>query len=143
YRDGRKPDFYIAEVRDEVQKWVQAWNASPEGRARLEAESDGSTVRITDTRAVALEKERVWKDLSAQILLACDSAQSVSSLCRALPYPHDSTSVREAVEQLRAHRLMLEQEGQYLTLPVFRQRPARVTPQPRYENRRLFETAAA
>jgi ribosomal peptide maturation radical SAM protein 1 len=128
YPDGRNPHDYTAPVKRAVDQWWQLRGVAPEQRPRLDAEGtdDGGLV-ITDTRPCATSPPHRLTGLAARLYRQCDSAQSVDSLVRLLGGAADAVTVRAALAQLQAAKLMIEMEGQYLSLAVLRNRPAPTT----------------
>ncbi|PYS83690.1 MAG: hypothetical protein DMF67_08460 [Acidobacteria bacterium] len=126
YEDGREPRSYVDNLRDEVnRKWWNVWFKQPlEARPRLDAYCDGRAVNITDTRAEAVAPSHRLEGLAAELYLRCDSAQSLSSLQREFGAVADAAEVLKALEGLIASKLMVEMDGQYLSLAVMRTRPA-------------------
>ena len=130
YADGREPRSYVDVLRGEVSsKWWDVWfKQPPEARPRLDAHCDGRTINITDTRAAAVEASHRLEGLAAELYLRCDSAQSLSSLQREFAAAADAAAVLKTLEELIASKLMLEMDGQYLSLAVMRSRPQLAEP---------------
>ena len=62
--------------------------------------------------------------LAAKLLLSCDSAATVETLGRRFILTSHPPRLNQPLKLLCSDRLMLEDENQFLGLPVFRQRPA-------------------
>ena len=129
YEDGRKPRVYVDVLRDIVnRKWWDVWfKRSPEERPRLDAHCDDRTVNITDTRDAAVAESHRLEGLAAELYLRCDSAQSLASLQKAFAAAGDA--VLKTLDELFAYKLMIEMEGQYLSLAVMRTRPKPAEPE--------------
>ena len=121
YGDKRDPLSYMKPINDVVRRWWKLRDA--EKPARLDAwfEEDGS-VRISDTRDAAASYERELHGLAAKLLFHCDTAATVETLARRLEM--SAAEIEATLKELCRDRLMLEDEKQFLSLPVFRKRPA-------------------
>jgi ribosomal peptide maturation radical SAM protein 1 len=122
YRDGCRPESYLANLQRAVDAWIEARQPSGTGPARLDAEIEGDAITITDTRAVASKTESRLNGLSARLLLACDSARTEKGLFQELRGEVNEGEVRHELEVLQENRLVLEQHGLFLSLPVLRHR---------------------
>ena len=117
YEDGRKPDEYTVDLGAAVQHW---WGE--QGREHppvLDATVNGSTIDVVDTRAVAVHESHRLEGIDAEILAACDSVQSSTSISRTFT-GYGSDAISESIQRLRDLQLLEEQNGHYLSLPVFR-----------------------
>ena len=130
YEDGRKPRVYVDVLRDIVnRKWWDMWFKQPqEERPRLDAHCDDRTVQITDTRPEAVAESHRLEGLAAELYLHCDSAKSLTSLQREFAAKADAADILKKLEELVASKLMIEMEGQYLSLAVMRTRPQLAEP---------------
>jgi ribosomal peptide maturation radical SAM protein 1 len=122
YTDHREPARYAGAVAEEVVRWPE-W--TDENRPRLDLFQTDSIVLITDTRACALKPSFVLTGLDAKIYLGCDTAQTPRSIARQLGNPIPEGEVRMRLESFRDAWLMAEMDGRYLSLAVWRNRPAR------------------
>jgi len=124
YADGREPRSYVDVLRQEVNsKWWNVWfKVPPEARPRLDAHCEGRKINIMDTRAAADKPSHQLEGLAAELYLRCDSAQTLSNLQREFTNSADAADVIENLEQLIAAKLMIEMDGQYLSLAVMRTR---------------------
>ena len=131
YEDGREPRVYVDVLRGVVNsKWWDVWfKRPPEERPRLDAHCDGRTINITDTRAAAVETTHHLEGLAAELYLRCDSAKSLTSLQREFAAKADAADVLKTLEELVALKLMIEVEGQYLSLAVMHTRPQLAEPE--------------
>jgi len=126
YADGRDPERYLGGLRREVQRWwEEQLVAPPDARARLDAVCEGEDVIIKDTRAVAVAPEHRLEGLAARLYLLCDSAQSPAALRRHLEGDAGAEEIQERLDELVGAKLTAEAHGQYLSLAVLRNRPAR------------------
>jgi ribosomal peptide maturation radical SAM protein 1 len=122
YDDQRLPEAYLEPLRRAVQEW---WNerVDPERRPCLDAADDGETILITDTRSVATARRHRLEDIRARVYARCDAATSPERLLREAPFAGREDEVHDALASLEADRLLLADDGRYLSLAVFRSRP--------------------
>jgi ribosomal peptide maturation radical SAM protein 1 len=126
YEDGREPLNYISEVRREVHQWWGRRTAKPDGRARLDAHfSDGDDIDIADTRGLGEPESLRLTGLAAQLYRQCDSAHGLANLQREFAGPAGEEEIFKTLAELVDAKLMVEMEGQYLSLAVIRNRPTR------------------
>lgn len=126
YADQRQPFTYINEVRREVQEWWNRRFADPEQRPRLDACFEEAAVNITDTRGLeGTEPSLQLTGLAAQLFRQCDSAHSLVHLQREFAGTASEQEIKKSLEELAAAKLMIEMDGQYLSLAVIRNRPTR------------------
>jgi hypothetical protein len=122
YGDNRDPESYMKPMSDAVRRWYAA-RAAPTP-ARLDAWFNTSeSVRIVDSRESSASYERELNGLPARLLLYCDTAATVEALARRPDLAESPRDISSTLKQLADERLMLHDEGQYLSLPVFRNRP--------------------
>jgi ribosomal peptide maturation radical SAM protein 1 len=126
YADGRDPRTYVAGLQREVWRWWEQWVSEPERRPKLDGTFDGDKIDIVDTREIVVAAEYRLTGLAARVYEACDCAQTVRNLSRLLSA--DESSIRSELDQLQSKKLLVEIDGRFLTLAVFRNRP-----QPRVE----------
>lgn len=134
YADGRKVGEYVQPAVGAVRAWWDAWSCDP--RPRLDAHIDGDAVVVTDTRDVARAAEHVLEGLPARILLHCDQRASWSTLCRDHGVVDGASpdALREALDSLVGDGLVAQRGNRFVTLAVFRDRPAdHPSTRPRYE----------
>jgi hypothetical protein len=124
YADHREPAKYTAALSEEVARWPE-W--TDEKRPRLDLFQTGSIVLITDTRACARRGSFVLTGLDAKIYLGCDTAQTPRSLARQLGDSFSEEDIRARLKSFRDALLMVEMDGHYLSLAVWRNRAARKT----------------
>jgi len=123
YGDDRHPQSYMEPMCEVVRRWWAARNATE--RAKLDAWFySNDSVRISDTRDSFAPYERELNGLPARLLFHCDTAATIDNLCRRPELADSAAEIETTLKQLCDDRLMLEDEKHYLSLPVFRQRPA-------------------
>ncbi len=124
YEDARKPETYIQRVQNEITKWRNA-RFQPDAlrRPRLDAtlHKDG-TVHVSDSRECAVAGEHWLAGLQAQLILACDVAQSSAALDRRFAAEYDGEAVANALTQMLEARLFARIDNVFLSLPVIRNR---------------------
>jgi hypothetical protein len=95
----------------------------PEEYPRLDATIvDQDDILITDTRPCAPMRSSLLSGVAAQVLLRCDTSQTVAGLARQMKT--NEAEIRVALDSLRASKLVVEMEDHYTSLPVLRNRPA-------------------
>ena len=124
YADGRDPYSYLGDVQAEMLRWWNARTTEPEQLPRLDAFCNGDAVTIKDTRPAALQSEQELAGLAAQLYLRCDAAQSLANLQREFSDVAEGQEIRRTLEECIAAKLMIEMDGQYLSLAVMRNRSA-------------------
>jgi ribosomal peptide maturation radical SAM protein 1 len=126
YSDDRNPYDYLGSVKDEVHNWWRVRNGDikKENYPRLDATHiDSGDILITDSRPCAPTSSRLVSGLDALVLAGCDSSRTVGGLTRRLDGTVAEADIRESLARLQADKLLVEMEGQYGSLPVFRNRP--------------------
>jgi ribosomal peptide maturation radical SAM protein 1 len=129
YDDGRKVDSYITRVQNEIAKWRNA-RFIEEGARRPKLDAflqDGGGMHILDSRDCATAPEHWLAGIDAQLVMACDAAQSRKALERQFAASHNREAIADALDRLMAARLFANIDDQYLNLPVLRNRPASVS----------------
>jgi ribosomal peptide maturation radical SAM protein 1 len=124
YADGRKPETYIVGVQNEVTKWRNArFQTDATKRPRLDAtlHEDG-TVHVSDTRECAIAGEHWLNGLSAELLLACDTAHTRNALESRFATEYTSDAVGQVIAKLMGAKLLAPIENVFLSLPVIRNR---------------------
>jgi len=127
YRDGRDPHHYTQELRRQTMRWMRSATAAPRRRPRLDLYNSDSVAVIEDSRACAIQPIHILRGLRKALYLQCDIAHSPETLARALGY--SLGTVTRALRALERAKLMVERDGRYLSLAVFRSRDGAV-PQP-------------
>jgi ribosomal peptide maturation radical SAM protein 1 len=123
YADGQRPTEYIGDVRREVERWLTVRSVDPGRRPRLDVTlDDDGRLDIDDTRACATKPRHHLEGLAAQLYIACDTAQTASSLSAHVAPGTDGPTVAEVLAGLCAAQLMVEMEGRFLSLGLFRNR---------------------
>jgi ribosomal peptide maturation radical SAM protein 1 len=140
YPESADPGSYMSAAKREVELWKQSREQEtflltkegvlkcvvgrPEDRPHLDAWQTGDEVEVIDTRPCAVQPSHYLTGVSAQVFLLCDSAESVTSICRRLAAEFDRESIQAAITELVSAKLMIEMGGQFLSLAVLRNRPA-------------------
>jgi ribosomal peptide maturation radical SAM protein 1 len=127
FQDQREPLEYAAPLICQVGHWSHlASMVDPEERPRLDLYRSDATLIIRDSRPCASQPLHVLDGLGAEVYLLCDSVQIEKGLARKLSAA--SSEIRGVLEQLIAEKLMVEIEGQYISLAVQRNRPVEDRP---------------
>ncbi len=144
YLDERKPEAYLMASKRAVQEWGVARNREAGLRPHLDAvcREDGS-IQITDTRGCATGPVHELTPLAAQIYLTCDSAQSLSSLLNLFADTADEVEIRATLRTFQDDNLMIEMDGQYLSLAVMRSRPKQSSRKGNYVYQQFQEATPA
>jgi len=125
YPEEQPPRDYVRGVKEAIDRWyaVRSAEVKPEHYPKLDATIEGDEVRIEDTRPCALAAVQLLRRLEARLLLACDTARTVSGLAKDC---HASAEeVLEGLASLQAQKLLIEMDGHYASLPVLRNRQVR------------------
>jgi ribosomal peptide maturation radical SAM protein 1 len=121
HMDGREPDTYIGSAGSEVHKWWACRTNSPESAPVLDAfENASGEFTIHDTRPCRVAAEHELKDLSGALYALCDTAHVLGALVRTTGRPAEE--IQPVLKDLLQRKLMLEIDGQYLSLAVMRRR---------------------
>jgi ribosomal peptide maturation radical SAM protein 1 len=121
YDDGRRPAEYLQPLQREIQLWWKSW-ASVDQKPALDARFDEDTVTIIDSRAASRAPRHTLTGLAAKVFARCDVATTVQALSRHPDLGGDVAAVTPLLASLCENGLMVEIEGQYQSLPVFRDR---------------------
>jgi ribosomal peptide maturation radical SAM protein 1 len=124
YNDGRDPQSYVSRAEREIARWTSLRRQPPERRPLLDLHREGDAVIVKDTRPCAVASEHRLEGLAAELYLLCDNIRRMPGLRRELAGRADESELRNALDRLLAARLMVETEGQYLSLAVVRDRSA-------------------
>ncbi|HEV2815298.1 MAG TPA: RiPP maturation radical SAM C-methyltransferase [Solirubrobacteraceae bacterium] len=122
YADDRIPETYLEPVLRAVSAWWRH-RIDADGRPRLDAEAHGDAIVVHDTREVATAAEHRLEGTEARVYARCDRAATLQALVQDESIAAGEDAVRDAVDRLVADRLLVEDEGRYLSLAVFRSRP--------------------
>ena len=124
HADGRDPEVYVRPVREAIEAW-QAANAAGGYRALRYRRGPGFLV-IQDRRPNLESADYSFSEREARLVLACEdgatAAEAHQSLEQADRADLDVDDVEEFLDDLVASRLMYEEDGRYLALPL----PARL-----------------
>lgn len=126
YADGRRVESYLSAIHAEIAKWRNArFDQNSSQRPQLEATlQPGGDIHIKDTRECALFAECCLTGLDARLLSACDALQSLQSLNNRFDGEYATAAVNESLNRLKGMKFCIEMDGQILSLPVLRNRPA-------------------
>jgi ribosomal peptide maturation radical SAM protein 1 len=119
YRDGRKPEEYVAGFRDSWREWSAAWQGNFK---RLSYHVQGDAMHVYDRRSNVENKLYELSPAAARIYAACDAGTTPRVAWDALtPEERAETSVesvRNLLDDLTARRLMFHEGEYYLSLAV-------------------------
>lgn len=117
YADGRRPETYMAPLRDAVSAWWRAASLPEASRPRLDASwLTPDAVVVTDTRDGAAVPTRRLTGLAARVLAACDTSRGLAGVMRDVGGCEEA--VAACLRDLIDLRLVIEMEGRFLTLAV-------------------------
>jgi len=142
YDDGRQTAEYVRPLQREIQRWWDSWT-DRDKKPTLDARFDEGRGTIVDTRAAARMSRHELTGLSAKVFTRCDVATTFQALCRLPELAGDVEGVRAALASLLEDGLIVEGEGQYLSLPVFRDRPHPSSSDPTHAPTTVTQAAAA
>ncbi|PWT99179.1 MAG: RiPP maturation radical SAM protein 1 [Terriglobia bacterium] len=117
YGDGRMPISYAHSMIEAAAQWAALAAGQP---PRLDAFGAGGVLVVQDSRPCAAAHTHIFTGLAARVYVECDTARSLPALARHLEAPEPE--VRPAVERFVSLGLMIEMDGQFLSLAVFRNR---------------------
>jgi ribosomal peptide maturation radical SAM protein 1 len=125
YADGRRPSQYTRPLRLQVCTWMELWETAGRSHPRLDLRASGDDVVITDTRPCAVRRRYHLKGLAAKIYMQCDSVQSLDALLKRFPTQGSDAAVKKSLGTLVANKLMIKDEGKYLSLAVIQKAAGR------------------
>ena len=132
YDDNRKPGEYLEPVRQAVGRW---WERSySDNKPKLDAQFIGDDIVVTDTRDAARAPRHELTGLRATVFTSCDVASTVSALARRLEMDGREQEIQGALDSLASDGLLAVNDGHYLTLAVFRNRPVNLLSQQSHAN---------
>ena len=144
YGDGRNPDEYLVSLRREVGAWWKAREQEGEKRSRLDAQFlESGSIVVQDTRQAGRVTQHRLDGAEAAVLRRCDTAATSAVLLRLPEIAGDEARLRSVLNKLSAQGVLTEYEGQFLTLAVFRDRPAVSESERNHAHIPLSQTAAA
>jgi ribosomal peptide maturation radical SAM protein 1 len=121
HMDGREPDSYIGSAGAEVHKWWACRTNQAETPPVLDAfENASGEFTIHDTRPCRVAAQHELKGLSGVLYALCDTAHALPALVRTTGRP--AAELEPVLQDLLQRKLMLEIDGQYLSLAVMRRR---------------------
>jgi hypothetical protein len=116
FADGRDPAGYASAMTREVHTWLRLHERDP---PRLEARWRDGGFDVVDDRPCAVAGTHRLDGLEAVLYKVCDAAHPAGSLSAY----GDQRSVFESIARLVDRRLLIEVDGRFLSLAVFRERP--------------------
>ena len=116
------PEEYTRGLRRAFRRWKVSADAPPRQRPRLDLRRRAEAVFITDTRPCAVRRAHRLVGLAAEIYLLCDTAKTVPSLLKDLGSHISDSRVRGVLRTLQKARLLVEDDGHYLSLAIWRNR---------------------
>jgi ribosomal peptide maturation radical SAM protein 1 len=116
------PEEYTRSLRRAFRRWKVSAAAPPRLRPRLDLRRRAEKVLITDTRPCAVRRRHRLAGPAAEIYLLCDTAKTVPGLLKELGGHISESRVRDVLRTLQKARLLVENDGQYLSLAVWRNR---------------------
>lgn len=122
YPNEVHPFEYTLGLSREVNRWLELRALGPEQHPRLDVEWRQDRLVFTDTRPAATAGSHELRGLAAEIYLQCDVSQTVSGLKRQLANGPEEAEIRKELLRCLNARLMVEEEGHYLSLAVMRNR---------------------
>jgi ribosomal peptide maturation radical SAM protein 1 len=138
YSDDRAPLQYIGGLYRQVQNWWKHRSSANDSRPRLDAIGMEDGLAITDTRPGIAVPETRLKGLAARLYTFCDSAQSIKAILREFAGETEEMEIIRELQNLISGKLMVEMDGQYLSLAVFRNRPAQWHGKSRVEQQDVY-----
>lgn len=124
YADGRRPVEYTRPLRRQVDQWVKLWQTPDGSHPRLDLRTAGDDVVITDTRPGACRRTQRLKGLTAKIYRQCDAVQSLAALLKKFRNQSNEAAVMKSLKTLVASKLLIEDDGRYLSLAIMGDRLA-------------------
>jgi hypothetical protein len=119
---GQRPEKYTDALRREVRHWKSLANARARQRPHLNLRQTATGVLITDTRPCAVARTHRLVGLTADIYLLCDTARTIPGLQTDIHDHIPEPKIRSVLQTLQKARLMIEDDGHYLSLAVWRNR---------------------
>jgi hypothetical protein len=123
--EGQQPEQYTHALRRASRRWKRFANAPTRQRPRLDLRRTATAVLVSDTRPCAVRRAHRLVGLAADIYLLCDTARTIPGLLTEVGGHISESQVRGALKKLRQAKLMIEDDGLYLSLAVWRNRAPR------------------
>jgi hypothetical protein len=117
FADDRDPVRYASAMSHEVHTWLRLHQHD---RPRLDARWRDGGFDLVDERPCAVAGTHRLDGLEAVLYDVCDAAHPPGKLS----VYGDQAAVAESLESLLGRRLLIEADGRFLSLAVFRERPA-------------------
>jgi ribosomal peptide maturation radical SAM protein 1 len=122
--DSLQAERYTRGVRRAFGQWKVLDSLPRRQRPRLYARQTATGVSIVDTRPCAVRRIHRLSQLSSRIYTLCDTARTLPGLMRECEGIGNETQIQEVLGELCRSKLMVVDEGQYLSLAVWRARPS-------------------
>jgi ribosomal peptide maturation radical SAM protein 1 len=119
---------YTRSLRRAFKRWKKVESLPRGKRPRLDLRRTGRGVSVIDTRECSVRRVQRLTGLAAEIYLLCDSARTVPGLVKELAKRISEKDLRRLLRRLLEARLMIESDGQYLSLAVRRDRGKATNP---------------
>jgi len=119
YLDKRVPSSYTKELSNEIDRWKQLWKEN--NIPTLVMTEINGMIMINDTRPCAVQPLHILIDDIAEVFKTCTSIQNLSSIQTRMQRMHKTISEDRMVKlltNLLESKLMLKDEGRYLSLPI-------------------------
>jgi ribosomal peptide maturation radical SAM protein 1 len=123
HADGRDADAYVGPLRTAIEAWQ---GATVSGYRTLRYRRGSGFLVVHDRRPGLEPADYTFSEREARVFLACEDGATAAEAHAALPPHHaaelDVEEVQEFLDELVTSRLMYEEGGRYLALPL----PARL-----------------
>jgi ribosomal peptide maturation radical SAM protein 1 len=116
YADGRRVASYTKDLDREIGRWRHE-----KGSSMLLSVDHGDRLMIYDTRPVAVRHEHELRDRRRAVHEYCDVARTraeIEAMCSRLPPEQQEADVEAILDALVADRLMISEDGRFLSLAV-------------------------
>ena len=120
--EGQHPEEYTGGVTRAFRRWQACVDLPATHRPRLDLRRTAMAVLITDTRPCAVRRIHRLEGLPAEIYLRCDRVTTIAGLLRDLDARVPESQVRGLLNTLLKSKTIVEDEGHYLSLAVWRNR---------------------
>jgi ribosomal peptide maturation radical SAM protein 1 len=119
YRDGRRPDDYMARFKDSWREWNEVWQSN---FRRLSHHQQGDELRIYDRRSNIENRLYELSPAAGRVYAACDAGTTPRTAWESLTEDeraeHSVEAVTRLLDDLTERRLMFHEGEYYLALAV-------------------------
>jgi len=128
--EARPREAPLSEEMRKLSRQVSQWARLHKRPLRplLCMDDDGKTIRIFDTRPCATARRHLLEGLQAAIYRVCDPAPTRKALIGRFATSNSEDEIADAIEALKAHKLLLDFHGKLLALAVHGDCPAYCEP---------------